>query len=139
LWRTSSSQRTFATGTLFRQGKKYACGRERSCISKVINLGLCLSDDSRFNLQNARAPDTKESVQSVISDGAQPADVIFAINSAMEEVGRRFSKNEIYLPEMMIAARAIKFGMETLEPLIVGQVASTRGKILLGTIKGRLA
>jgi 5-methyltetrahydrofolate--homocysteine methyltransferase len=65
-------------------------------------------------------------------------EVISLMNSAMEEVGKRFSRNEIFLPEMMIAARAMKSGMEILEPLIVGRNIATKGKLLLGTIKGDL-
>ena len=90
------------------------------------------------NVLAGMAPETKESVQRAISDGAQPTDVVSTMNSAMEEVGKRFSRNEIFLPEMMVAARAMKFGMEILEPLIVGQATITKGKLLLGTIKGDL-
>lgn len=56
----------------------------------------------------------------------------------MEEVGRRFSRNEIFFPEMMVAARAMTFGMKILESLIVGQATATKGKMVLGTIKGDL-
>ena len=90
------------------------------------------------NVLAGNAQETKESVQRAISDGLQPADVVSTMNSAMEEVGRRFSRNEIFLPEMMVAARAMTFGMEILEPLIVGQARATKGKIVLGTIKGDL-
>ncbi len=90
------------------------------------------------NVLAGMAPETKDSVQRAISDGVPPADVISTMNSAMEEVGKRFSRNEIFLPEMMVAARAMQFGMEVLEPLIVGHASASKGKILLGTIKGDL-
>jgi 5-methyltetrahydrofolate--homocysteine methyltransferase len=85
-----------------------------------------------------KAPDTKELVQKSVSDGVSVNEIIASMNSAMEEVGRRFSANEIFLPEMMVAARAMKFGMEILEPLIVGNSAAVKGKIMLGTIQGDL-
>ena len=87
---------------------------------------------------HGKAPETKELVERAVADGVSVNEIVPLMNSAMEEVGRRFSNNEIFLPEMMVAARAMKFGMEILEPLIVGGSAATQGKIVLGTIKGDL-
>jgi 5-methyltetrahydrofolate--homocysteine methyltransferase len=85
-----------------------------------------------------KAPETKDLVQKAVSGGLSVGSIISTMNSAMEEVGQRFSRNEIFLPEMMVAARAMKFGMEILEPLIVGEAKDTKGKVLIGTIKGDL-
>lgn len=85
-----------------------------------------------------KAPETKELVSIAISDGVPLDEIIATMNLSMEEVGLKFSRNEIFLPEMMVAARAMKFGMEIIEPLIVGRSVSTKGKILIGTIKGDL-
>ncbi len=85
-----------------------------------------------------KAPQAKELVQNAVADGVAINDMISSMNRAMEEVGKRFSRNEIFLPEMMIAARAMKFSMEILEPLIIGQSTETKGKFLIGTIKGDL-
>ena len=85
-----------------------------------------------------KAPQTTELVQNAVAHGMPVNDMISSMNRAMEEVGQRFSRNEIFLPEMMIAARAMKSGMEILEPLIAGQSTETKGKFLIGTIKGDL-
>lgn len=85
-----------------------------------------------------KAQETKEQVETALSDGVSVDDIIATMNSAMEEVGQRFSRNEIFLPEMMVAARAMKVGMEIIEPLILGRSVATKGKVLLGTIKGDL-
>ncbi len=85
-----------------------------------------------------KAPETKDIVESALNDGVLIDDIIATMNSAMEEVGKKFSKNEIFLPEMMIAARAMKAGMELIEPLITGRSVANKGKIVLGTIKGDL-
>lgn len=77
-------------------------------------------------------------VEKALSAGTSVDDIIAIMNSAMEEVGSRFSRNEIFLPEMMVAARAMKTAMDILEPLIVGTPASAKGKIVIGTIKGDL-
>ncbi len=87
---------------------------------------------------HGKAPETKELVSTAISGGVSVDEIIATMNSAMEEVGKKFSRNEIFLPEMMVAARAMKFGMEIIEPLVVGRSVATKGKVLLGTIKGDL-
>ncbi len=56
--------------------------------------------------------------------------------SAMDEVGNRFGKGEIFLPEMMIAGRAMKAGIEILRPLLADTGIESIGKIVIGTLKG---
>jgi 5-methyltetrahydrofolate--homocysteine methyltransferase len=56
--------------------------------------------------------------------------------SGMEEVGRRFSEGEYFLPDMLMSAQAMKAGMAILEPLMLGDSSSTRGTVILGTVLG---
>ena len=56
--------------------------------------------------------------------------------AAMSIVGEKFGTGEIYIPEMLRAARAMQFGMEVLSPLIVGNKDHTLAKVVLGTVKG---
>lgn len=58
--------------------------------------------------------------------------------AAMNIVGDKFRMNEIYVPEMMIAARAMKAGLKVLEPLIMAGERKYLGKIVIGTVKGDL-
>jgi 5-methyltetrahydrofolate--homocysteine methyltransferase len=58
--------------------------------------------------------------------------------SAMAIVGDRFSKNEIYIPEMLIAARAMKSAVEILEPILVKDGVEPVGKFMIGTVAGDL-
>ena len=58
--------------------------------------------------------------------------------AAMDVVGDRFSKNEIYIPEMLIAARAMKSATEILEPELVKAGVEPVGKCMIGTVKGDL-
>jgi len=58
--------------------------------------------------------------------------------SAMAIVGDRFSKNEIYIPEMLIAARAMKSAVEILEPVLVKDGVEPVGKFMIGTVAGDL-
>ena len=55
---------------------------------------------------------------------------------AMDVVGDRFSRNEIFLPEMMIAARAMNTGLDILRPMLVAKGVSSRGKVVVGSVKG---
>lgn len=58
--------------------------------------------------------------------------------SAMSIVGEKFRTHEIYVPEMLIAARAMKAGLKVLEPLILAGERKYLGKVLIGTVKGDL-
>lgn len=77
--------------------------------------------------------------QQALEENIPPDKIISqGMNSAMEEIGLRFSRNEIFLPEMMVAARAMKSAMEILEPHIVKETKASLGKIVVGTVKDDL-
>jgi len=61
-----------------------------------------------------------------------------AMIPAMAEVGRLFEANEYYVPEMLIAARAMKAGLAILRPQLVEEDVKPLGKVVLGTVKGDL-
>jgi len=83
------------------------------------------------NVENLtrQALDEKLSLDDIINDG---------FIAAMSIVGDKFRKNEIYVPEMLIAARAMKSGLKVLEPLIMAGERKYLGKVLIGTVKGDL-
>jgi 5-methyltetrahydrofolate--homocysteine methyltransferase len=56
----------------------------------------------------------------------------------MEVVGRKFKNDEMYMPEVMIAARAMNAGLELLDPILGQSDAAFRGEIILGTVRGDL-
>ncbi len=58
--------------------------------------------------------------------------------AAMDEVGRLFSEGELFVPEMLMAAQAMKAGMGVLRPLLVSRPVQAKGTILIGTVKGDL-
>ncbi len=91
------------------------------------------------NILNGRADDCKVFTQQALEENILPQEIIAkGMNSAMEEIGLQFSRNEIFLPEMMVAARAMKSGMAVLEPHIVKESQTGVGKMVLGTVKGDL-
>lgn len=73
-----------------------------------------------------------------IADGIEPQIALDAMTLAMAETGLRFQRNEIYVPEMLIAARAMKEAMAVLEPSLVGAGIKPVATAILGTVKGDL-
>jgi len=74
-----------------------------------------------------------------LAAGAAAGDILNeAMIPAMAEVGRLFEINEYYVPELLIAARAMKAGLEILKPQLVATGIEPRGKVVVGTVKGDL-
>jgi len=69
-----------------------------------------------------------------------PAEQILneGLTAGMSVIGERFKKNEVYVPEVLIAARAMKAGMELLQPLLSEAGIEPEGRVVLGTVKGDL-
>ena len=75
------------------------------------------------------AIDAKENIGDILDKGMIPA---------MREIGDRFSKNEVYVPELLIAARAMQAGLALIEPLLAASGRKSMGKIAIGTVTGDL-
>ena len=58
--------------------------------------------------------------------------------AGMDVIGRRFGAHEIFLPEVLLAARAMKAGVDLLEPLLIAEDVPSLGKVVIGTVKGDL-
>ncbi len=82
---------------------------------------------------------TSIGVQAALDAGVAPGDVLQSgLIAAMSEVGRLFEDGEYFVPEMLIAARAMKVGLEILKPLLVDSGIEPAGKVAIGTVKGDL-
>ena len=77
-------------------------------------------------------------VQEALDAGCDPTELLNAMIDAMGVVGERFKKNEIFVPEMLIAAKAMKKGVEVLKPHLAGDSATKYGKMIIGTVAGDL-
>jgi 5-methyltetrahydrofolate--homocysteine methyltransferase len=80
-----------------------------------------------------------EQVQAALAAGV-PAEEILqnGLISAMSEVGCLFESGEYYVPEMLIAARAMKAGLQIIRPLLIDSGVKPAGKVAIGTVKGDL-
>lgn len=78
-------------------------------------------------------------VKGAVEEGTEP-DVILneGLISAMDEVGKRFESGEFFVPEMLIAARAMKTGVAVLGPLLINSGVKPIGKVVIGTVAGDL-
>src|SRR5690242_21732233 len=89
------------------------------------------------NTLHGRAPEVKALTEEALSLGMDPMDILFkALIPSPEEVGRRFEKGDFFVPEMLIAARAMQGALAILRPLIAETGAKPIGKIVIGTVKG---
>jgi len=85
------------------------------------------------------APETKELVQQAIDEGVPVKDILDqGLIAGMNEVGRRFKNNEFYVPEVLIAARAMHWAMEVLGPKLEEAGVKSVGTAAIGTVKGDL-
>lgn len=88
---------------------------------------------------NGRAPETERLINEAIVSGTKPAELINqGLIAGMEVVADRFKNNEIYVPEVLIAARAMNAGLAIVKPLVSESDLQPIGKVIIGTVKGDL-
>jgi len=89
------------------------------------------------NLQKGRAKVVGELVTQALADGIDANEILQSLLSGMDIVAEKFKNNEVYVPEVLIAARAMNTGTQLLKPHL-DNAASTIGKAIVGTVKGDL-
>lgn len=90
-------------------------------------------------LQQGRAPKVKALVQQALGEGIPAGKVLEeGLLSAMDSIGQRFKNGEIFVPEVLVAARAMTRGLEILRPHLVKDGVEQKGTVVIGTIKGDL-
>lgn len=88
---------------------------------------------------SGKAPETERLVNEALEAGVKPVGIINeGLISGMEVIAERFKKNEIYVPEVLIAARAMNAGLAIVKPLITESDLQPIGKVIIGTVKGDL-
>ncbi len=100
---------------------------------------MAILEDISLAVQAGKKADVVSLVNQAISDGTTPEAILNeGLIPAMDIVGDKFSKNEIFVPEMLVAARAMSAGTEILKPLLVQAGSEPLGKACIGTVKGDL-
>lgn len=77
-------------------------------------------------------------VQEALDEGCNAEDILSTMISAMDVVGENFKNGTIFVPEMLIAAKAMKKGVEVLKPHLASGAAGALGKVVIGTVAGDL-
>ena len=90
------------------------------------------------NLQKGKAKLVKELVQNAIDEGIASKDILASLLGGMNVIGEKFKNNEIYVPEVLVAARAMNMGMQVLKPHLASDGVQAKGKVCIGTVQGDL-
>jgi len=91
------------------------------------------------NLYDGEDQEVATLVQQALDQGMEPGEVLQGgLIAGMDEVGRDFKAGDLFVPEVLIAARAMHAGMGVLRPLLAESDAQSAGKYVIGTVKGDL-
>jgi methylmalonyl-CoA mutase cobalamin-binding domain/chain len=99
-------------------------------MSKIQEIGAAL--------EAGKGKDVQDLIAAAVAEGAKPIDVLQGMIDTMWAVGEKFKAGEVYVPEMLIAARAMKKGLEVIRPHLVGDSNAVIGKFIIGTVAGDL-
>ena len=92
-----------------------------------------------LQLQKGKAKAVKELVQKALDEGIEPTRILEeGLLNGMAVVGEQFKNNEIFVPEVLIAARAMNMGTALLKPHLAAEGVTAKGMVVIGTVKGDL-
>ena len=100
---------------------------------------MSILQDLSQAMQKGKAKQVKQLIPQALEEGFTAHQILEeALLSGMGEVGKRFRDNEIFVPEVLVAARAMNMGTELLKPYLQQAGVEPKGKAIIGTVKGDL-
>ena len=87
---------------------------------------------------SGRLLDVEDILQEAVEACIRPEEIVDTMISAMNVVGEKFQSNEIFVPEMLLAAKTMQRGMRVLAPLLSCSMTKISGKCIIGTVAGDL-
>ena len=129
------------TPQIFRQVSKISTEAVETIINKESEKKQIMSilNEISTNVQIGKSKIVKELVQQAIDQGVAVADILNeGLLAGMSIVGEKFKNNEIYVPEVLVSARAMNMGAQLLKPLLAASGVTATGKVCLGTVQGDL-
>lgn len=90
------------------------------------------------SIAKGKLPEAVEAVKAAIADNEAVQAIMDSMMAAMEDVGQRFEQGKAFVPELLMAGRAMKGVLEHVKPLLGDSKTSLRGKVVIGTVKGDL-
>ncbi len=89
-------------------------------------------------VKTGKRKDAKAITEEALAAQCPPGEILEALKVGMDDVGRRFKANEIFVPEVLVAARAMKTSMELLEPVLAASGIKAQYRVVIGTVEGDL-
>jgi methanogenic corrinoid protein MtbC1 len=100
---------------------------------------MSILNDISAKLQEGKAKEVKALIEQALADGLKAQEILEGgLLPGMSIIGDKFKNNEVYVPEVLISARAMKAGTDILKPYLVSENVKPLGKIAIGTVKGDL-
>ena len=109
----------------------------------VEKIGYCIergkvNQASPFPNDLQGEPGTDELTKQALEEGIAPDVILQACNEGMQKIGDKFSRNEVFVPELLMAAKAMNAVMDHLKPFFASGNITAKGKFVLGTVAGDL-
>lgn len=96
-------------------------------------------DVMKTAMKSGKLADVRKLVEAALAEGAPAQEILNSgLLEAMNEVGQRFKRNEVFVPEVLVAARAMKAGTEVLKPHLISAGVQAVATAVMGTVKGDL-
>jgi len=90
-------------------------------------------------VEAGRQNDVKALVESCIEKGVAVSDILNqGLVAGMNSIGVKFRENEVFVPEVLVAARAMKAGLEIIKPILLREKVQSKGTVVMGTVLGDL-
>ncbi|MCL1828111.1 MAG: cobalamin-dependent protein [Oscillospiraceae bacterium] len=87
-------------------------------------------------VEKGKIKEIEELVKKALAEGESPDGILSSMIETMGIVGDKFQRNEVFIPEMMVAAMAMKKGVAVLRPLLMSGSIGAKGKLIIGTVRG---
>ncbi len=127
------------TPQIYKQIEKDKIKKQKNIFSGKETRKMEILKEISANVQIGKAKIVKELVQQAIDEGANVEEILNeGLLAGMSVVGEKFKNNEIYVPEVLVAARAMGMGAQILKPLLAASGVEASGKVCIGTVQGDL-
>ena len=99
---------------------------------------MSILNEINENLQKGKAKIVCSLTETALAEGVAPKDILQSMMDAMAVIGEKFKNNEVFVPEVLISARAMNRGLNLLKPHLTQEDTGIKGRVCIGTVKGDL-
>lgn len=132
-----SSHDSQSSHTSHEKEEKCSCGIDHNASPEPQNSSA--AEDVYEAILEGKGDKAADATKRALDEGVAPQDIINGqMIRAMSQVGQNFQDGKAFVPQLLMAGRAMKAALEILKPLLAGQASTTLGRIVIGTVKGDL-